>query len=86
MFRIAKGMDNLNFNDFFEKDRTMRTRGHNLKIKKFHCITNKLHAFPHRAINLWNSLPKPAIDCTTLNSFQTKLEKHWASWELKYEI
>ena len=87
IFRIAKGIDNLNFQDFFEVDTNRRTRGHRLKIRKTHCNTNKkLCAFPQRAINNWNLLPSEAIDCNTLNSFKSKIEKHWAGWDIKYEI
>ena len=87
IFRIAKGFDNLNFTDFFELDTNSRTRGHNLKIKKTYCNTNKkIWSFPYRAINHWNTLPKAAIECDTINAFKTALEKHWSNWDLRYEL
>ena len=87
IFRMIKGFDNLNQKDFFEIDTNSRTRGHRYKIIKTHCRTNKkLHSFPHRVINLWNTLPNEAVENKTINSFKSAIEKHWAKWELKYEL
>ena len=87
IFRIIKGIDNLDIDDFLEMNTESNTRGHKYKLKKIRCLTTKkLQAFPHRVINIWNALPKKAIECDTINTFKTAIEKHWKQWGLKYNI
>ena len=63
------------------------TRGHNLKIyakaaKKVH---PKHHSFHHRIINPWNSLPADVVNSPSLNTFKSRLDKHWNSLNMKYD-
>jgi len=40
-----------------------------------------------RIINVWNSLGLPfsVITAPSVNSFKNRLDKHWASQELRYD-
>ena len=33
--------------------------------------------FCPRAVNIWNSLPDSVVDADTINSFKSRLDKHW---------
>jgi len=35
--------------------------------------------------NVWNSLMFFVITATSVNSFKNRLDKHWASQELRYD-
>jgi len=38
-----------------------------------------------RITNVWNSLPFSVVTAPSVNSFKNRLDKHWASQELKYD-
>ena len=86
LYRILKGIDNINPRELFELDTNELTRGHSLRIKKTRCLTSKkLHSFPHRAINIWNKLDNNTVTCQTINSFKTALQKEWNRASIKYD-
>ena len=87
VFRILKGVDKVEPNAFFTRYNLENTRGHTLKLAKPRNKTNiRQHSFSNRIINTWNKLPQYAIDCKTINSFKTALNRAWANDRLKYEI
>ena len=54
------------------------TRGHPLKLKKHYCRTNKRKQFfANRIIENWNNLPVNIVTAPSLNSFKSRLDKHW---------
>jgi ribonuclease P/MRP protein subunit RPP40 len=85
-FRILNGFDNLKASDFFALNTNNITRGHHMKILKPLSNTKlRQHTFSQRVINCWNSLPDEAVNCETINSFKTALEKHWKTVPLKFD-
>jgi len=38
-----------------------------------------------RITNVWNSLPFSVVAAPSVNSFKNRLDKHWASRELRYD-
>jgi hypothetical protein len=86
-FRIIKGIDKVNINDFFTFDDHSSTRGHSLKVKKPRASTSvRLNSFSHRVVNNWNGLKEATVNCKTLNSFKTALKKEWDKHPLKFDI
>ena len=87
MFKIFKGFDNVNAEDYVTVDRSSTTRRHNsFKIigKRFSSNEAK-HFFFNRVVNVWNSLPSSVVDSITVAAFKNKLDKHLDSNpELKY--
>ena len=64
---------------------TSNTRGHKLKIYKRHCRTNiRKYSFSQRVVDLWNSLPPEVVEAKSVNSFKSKLNKHWKDFPLKF--
>ena len=87
VFRILKGIDKVDPATFFTHTNSTMTRGHKLKLVKPRSNSNlRLHSFSQRVINVWNSLPDYAINCNTVNSFKSALDKVWANDELQFDI
>ena len=85
IFKIIKGYDKLNFNDFFEfadgRNNSMvgnryNTRGHTLKLKipKFKLDIRK-HFFSVRSIALWNKLSEGTVTSPNLDSFKRGVDR-----------
>ena len=86
VFRIIRGIDNLDFGNFFKENINI-TRGHRLKLAKPRVATRmRQHSFSQRIINLWNSLPHYAVEAKTINSFKNAINKAWANDPLQYDI
>ena len=74
VFKIMKGLEGLNREDFFEMEVDKRTRGHTLKIlKRGARLDCRKYSFSQRVVNNWNALPAEAVSCTTVNSFKGKI-------------
>ena len=85
-FRIFKGIDKLDKNDFFEPNSDNRTRGHPYKLIKCRNQSRmRQNSFSQRVINNWNVLPTEAVTCNTLNTFKSQLDKAWKNDPLKYD-
>jgi hypothetical protein len=62
---------------------TSTTRGHHLKLNKRHArLNSRLYSFTFRIISPWNSLPDDVIASPSLNSFKSRLDRHWANHPL----
>ena len=62
VFKIMKGLEGLNKEDFFEMEVDKRTRGHTLKIhKKGTCLNCRRYSFNQRVVNNWNASPAEAV-------------------------
>ena len=54
------------------------TNRHKQKLFKPRPRTNiRKNAFSHRVVSDWNSLPANVVEAPTLNSFKSRLNKHW---------
>ena len=67
VFKIVKGVDNVDFRNFFHLS-TTGLRGHSLKIFKpsFKHDVDK-YTFSNRVIDSWNRLPENISDYESLN-------------------
>jgi len=72
VFKALKGLSNIRSDQFFELDKSYRTRGHTLKIVKKRFSTTVL--FSQRVVTRWNSLYEKAVSSTTINGFKRQLE------------
>ena len=39
-----------------------------------------------RVVNIWNSLPDSVVDADTLNTFKSRLNKHWLDQDILYNF
>ena len=77
VFKILKGIDNLNYNKFFVLRGNSCNRGHKFTIVKQRCQQNvRKYSFSHRVVNEWNSLPSIVVDSESLIQFKDRLDKH----------
>ena len=78
VYKIFKGFDNLNVENYFSLDRSNVTRRqNNFKIvgKRFNSNEAK-HFFFNRVVNIWNSLPSSIVDSETVMTFKNRLDKY----------
>ena len=68
MFKIIKGFDNINAEDYITFDRSITG-------KRFTSNEAK-HFFFNRIVNVWNSLPANVVDSKTINTFKNRLDKY----------
>ena len=80
VFKIIKGIDNMDCNKYFSIDHSNYTRGNGCKIigKSFNSYESK-NFFFNRIVNLWNGLPRDVIECNTVDTFKHHLDKYFAS-------
>ncbi len=80
VFKIIKGIDNMDCSKYFTIDTLNYTRGNGCKIvgKSFSSHESKNNFF-HRTVNPWNALPRDVIDCNTVETFKSRLDKFFAS-------
>ena len=73
-FKLLKGLDLINYNNFFVLNGNTSRRGHALKVSTPRArLDIRLHSFSHRVINCWNNLPIEIVECQSLNNFKYKL-------------
>lgn len=88
VFRIIHQFDKIPFDQFFSYSRESK-RGHRFKLEKIgrHPNSNiRSNGFSERVINIWNNLPEYVVECRTINSFKTALEKAWKDDPIKYDF
>ena len=75
VFKIFKGLEDVDLSTFFTLSESRRTRGHQLKLKKYHCnLDIRKYFFSQRVIAEWNNLPPKAVNSTSVNSFKNILD------------
>ena len=79
VFKILKGFEGVDervfFNRFTERI-SVNTRGHCLKLVKERFNKDVMkYSFSNRVINVWNRLPENVVNCTSINSFKTNVDK-----------
>ena len=73
-FKLLKGLDQINYNNFFVLDVNTSRRGHTLKVVKPRAkLDIRLHNFSHRVVNCWNNLLVEIVECQSINNFKYKL-------------
>jgi len=79
VFKIIKGIDKVDYRNFFdimEADRSLMTRGHNLRIIKVGCRHDiRKYFFSQRVVNDWNGLTQFVVDADTVNTFKNRLDE-----------
>ena len=75
-FKILKGIDNLNYNNFFELSSQLLTRNNGLKLKGRRSNTDLRRSFfDIRVIDFWNKLPASVVQADTIATFKDRLDK-----------
>ena len=78
VFKILKGIDMLDPDQFFTMSAESTTRGHGLEMMKtFSRLGVRQNVFSQRVVNDWNSFPAEVVESPTLNTFKSRLDKFW---------
>ena len=84
VYKIMKGQERLDKNDFFIPASTT-TRGHDQKLyKQSFRLDVRRNSFSQRIINDWNSLPMSVVNEESLDRFKARLDKFWSEELFKY--
>jgi len=74
MFKIQKGLLNIDLKDFFDIPDFRRTRGHSYHlIPKFSSHNYRLHFFTVNVITYWNQLTNDDIEVPSVSTFKRRL-------------
>ena len=85
IYKIFSGIDDVNYDKFFDLSSTSVTRGHKYKVVKKRCNTNlRKHFFSYRNVDIWNKLPAYIIESDTIETFKTRLDRYWSNINIKY--
>ena len=80
VFKLLKGLDNINCKKFFVIDSNNSRRGNNLKLLNPRArLDIRLHSFSYRFVNYWNKLPVEVVNCQSLDAFKYKLSRYLSS-------
>jgi endonuclease/exonuclease/phosphatase family metal-dependent hydrolase len=84
VYKIVHGME-----DFGEQNIISlsigRTRGHPFKLVKPRCNYKiRQNSFGHRVVNDWNALPESIVSAPSINSFKSRLDKHWQQFHYNF--
>ena len=79
MYKIMRGLDDLDPAHFFDHPTDSRTCGHRYRIAKKRVYSKLRHgSFSQRCINEWNNLSSAVVESTSLNTFKSNLSKFWS--------
>ena len=80
VFKIVKGIENMNVEKYFTFDTANVTRNNGCKIVGKRFRTNEAkYFFFNRVVNIWNGLPSNVIDCNTVETFKKRLDVYLAA-------
>ena len=80
VFKIIKGIENMDMEKYFTIDTSNITRNNGYKIVGKRFQTNEAkHFFFNRVVNVWNGLPSNVIDCSTTDIFKKRLDVYLAA-------
>ena len=78
VFKLIKGVDNVDYREYFELAENSRTRGHKFKIIKFRSkLEVRRNFFSQRVVNKWNELPQYVVEAESVNIFKNRLDIYW---------
>ena len=86
VYKYLHGHYNISDLPFILED-SSRTRGNSYKLKKIRCHgLIRQSFFANRIFDLWNGLPNSVVDAPSVNSFKSRLDKHWADFHYSVEL
>ena len=78
-YKLMTGKTNISKDDFFTST-NLTTKGHQFKIFKRHASKlPRINTFSNRIVNDCTQLPSKIVQATSINSFKSRLDKHWCN-------
>ena len=86
VYKIIHGIDKIETEKFFTMSSYTQTRGHSLKLFKKRARLNvRKNCFSNRVVDGWNALPESVVTAPSLNTFKSRLNKHWRNQPYKFK-
>src|SRR5579872_4976179 len=80
VFKLIKGVDNVDYRELFQLADYSRTRGHSFKITKVRSrLEIRRNLFSQRVVNKWNELPQYVVEAESVNAFKNRLDGYCKS-------
>ena len=77
VFKMIKGIDKVDNNNFFKVADTSRTSRRSFKfVKERARLDLRKYFFSNRVANSWNALPASVVEAETVNNFRNGYDKH----------
>ena len=78
VFKILNKIDNVQEENYFQRNDDPRTRNNGFKLKGKRFQTNVAkHYFTNRVVEDWNRLPKPVVESKNVEMFKNRLDKYY---------
>ena len=75
VFKMIKGFNKMDYEQFFKLSGNSKTRGHSYKLDKARSrLELRRNFFSQRVVNAWNSLPTDVTEACTINNFKNKYD------------
>ena len=85
VYKILNGIDKVDKNKLFSVTTYNRTLGHPKKLFKERSRLNvRANSFSNSVVNIWNQLPEDVVMAPSLNTFKSRLNKHWSRDPYKF--
>jgi len=81
VYKYIHGHYHVNTGNFLQPfdSKSVFTRGHDRKLLKIRCRTGlRSNYFTYRVVNVWNNLPQDIVNAPSLDTFKSRIDKHWA--------
>ena len=76
-FKILKGLNKVDYKQFFTLDSNSRTRGNKYKLVKSRSrLDIRKYFFSQRVVNSWNKLPDSVVDAVSVDSFKNRYDSY----------
>ena len=77
VYKIMRGIDQLDSQYLFPKAGESKTRGHRFKVRgERYKRVHKGNFFTQRVVSVWNKLPKVVVEAGTILSFKKHLDSY----------
>ena len=84
-YKIVRDIDIVDKDKLFTIVTETRTRGHKYKLFKRRSRLNiRKNVFSNRVVNTWNNLPSSVVVTPSVNSFKSRLNRHWTYHPSKF--
>ena len=86
-YKIVRDIDIVDKDKLFTIVTKTRTRGHKYKLFKRRSRLNILkNVFSNRVVDTWNTLRSSVVEAPSVNSFKSRLNKHWTNHPSKFNL
>ena len=84
-YNILNQINRIDPNKCFIMSNYRAARGNSLKLfKRRSRLKVRASVFSNRVVDVWNSVPDNVVTAPSLNSFKSRLNKHWHGHEFKF--